>query len=157
MACGVDAATFADLQVDGAYLELRISDRCGAAWARVSHATAGDRLQVLDQNGQSQATTVPEASAGQYVASPMISAGRHSQVRACVQRSDGERRCTPWGGNRPVPSSRFAPSSTTPDSNRARLLPERAPYSPRINRNAVFLSLDQSRPNGHNQTRIGSL
>ncbi|MTD54316.1 helix-turn-helix domain-containing protein [Amycolatopsis pithecellobii] len=97
MACGVDAASFAGLQVDTTYLELRISDQCAAAWARVSHAALGDEVSVADRDGRTETITVSDPAAiGQYLPTPMIAADRHSRVRACLMRG-GERRCTDWG------------------------------------------------------------
>ncbi|ATY16971.1 XRE family transcriptional regulator (plasmid) [Amycolatopsis sp. AA4] len=96
-ACDVDAATYADLRVGRAYLELRISDQCGAAWARVSASAVGDRIEVADTDGRSERAAVGDAaSAGQYVPTLMIAADRHSQVRACLEHG-GQLRCTPWG------------------------------------------------------------
>jgi hypothetical protein len=103
MACDIDTASYADLRVGQAYLELRISDQCGAAWARVSRSTVGDQVLVADQGGRSETTTVGNAaSTGQYVPTSMIAVDRHSQARACLEHG-GERRCTPWGTNGPVP------------------------------------------------------
>ncbi|MEV6925147.1 helix-turn-helix domain-containing protein [Dactylosporangium sp. NPDC051485] len=116
MACDIDAVSYAALRAGDAYVELRISDRCGAAWARVSHSTVGDEVLVLDQNGHSQAATVRDAaSTGRYLPTLMVPADRHSRVRACLQQPGGRRQCTPWGAERPVPppppASRAAPST----------------------------------------------
>jgi hypothetical protein len=113
MACAIDAASFADLRLGHTYVELRISDQCGAAWARVSHPAVGDRVLVVDQDGRSEAVTIPDdAATEQYVPTRMIAADRHSHVRACVESGDGERQCTPWGASRPVP----VPPPTRPPS-----------------------------------------
>jgi hypothetical protein len=122
MACAVDAASFADLRIGDTYVELRISDQCGAAWARISHSTVGDRVLVVDQDGRTETATVPDGAAtAQYVHTRMIAAGRHSYVRACVQPHDGERQCTPWGADHvvPVPPPAHPPSPS--------LYPSRAP------------------------------
>ncbi|NMI02321.1 DUF2690 domain-containing protein, partial [Pseudonocardia acidicola] len=104
MGCGIDAATFAELRVGSADLELRISDQCAAAWARISHSAAGDRVIVMDQDGHSQAATVPDTAAAEhYVPTSMIAADAHSHVRACVQSRDHGNQCTPWGAESPVP------------------------------------------------------
>jgi len=102
-ACDVDAVSFAGLQVGPAYLELRISGQCGAAWARISHSAVGDRVLVIDHDDRTEtATVVDDAFTEQYVSTPMIAADRHSQVRACMERN-GKRRCTLWGTSSPVP------------------------------------------------------
>jgi hypothetical protein len=104
MACSVDAASFADLRVGNAYVEVRISDQCGAAWTRVSHSHVGDRVLVLDQHGRTETVTIADdASAAQYVHTRMLAAPRHSDVRACLESPDRERRCTPWAADQPVP------------------------------------------------------
>jgi transcriptional regulator with XRE-family HTH domain len=103
LACDTDAASFADLRFGSAYVELRISDRCGAAWAQISHSAVGDQIQVWDRTGRSEMAVVPDdASTGRYVATLMIPAGRHSDIRACVRRPGGESRCTGWGADRRV-------------------------------------------------------
>lgn len=113
MACGIDAASFADLQIGDSYLELRISDLCGAAWARLYRSAVGDRVLVTDRAGHSQAVSVADpAAAEQYVPTPMLGAARHSAVRACVERPGDTRRCTPWGAPHPVP----VPPVTAPPS-----------------------------------------
>jgi transcriptional regulator with XRE-family HTH domain len=105
MACGVDAADFADLHVGRTYLELRISDQCEAAWSRVSHSAVGDRVEVTDKEGHTQVGTALDAAATTgYVGTPMIAARRHDQVRACLLRGHSRPRCTTWGADhRPAP------------------------------------------------------
>lgn len=93
-----------DLELGTTYLELRISDRCGAARARISHSVVGDRVSVVDQDGCVETAAVPDnAATAQYLDTRMIAAAQHAQVRACVQPRGGERQCTPWGANQPVP------------------------------------------------------
>jgi hypothetical protein len=111
MACDIDTASYADLRVGQTYLELRISDQCGAAWARISHSAVGDQLQVADQDGRTESVTVVDAaSAWQFIPTLMIAVDRHSQARACLKHS-GERRCTPWGTSSPVPIEPTAAAS----------------------------------------------
>nr|WP_240942458.1 helix-turn-helix domain-containing protein [Planosporangium thailandense] len=102
MACAVDAGSYAELQVGGRHLELRVSDRCAAAWARISYPVAGDRVMVVDRAGRAEATVADGSSTEGYLSTRMVAADRHSQVRACVQSDGGEPRCTPWGGTRTV-------------------------------------------------------
>jgi Protein of unknown function (DUF2690)/Helix-turn-helix domain len=114
MACAIDAASYAKLRVAATYLELRISDQCRAAWARVSHSTVGERVLVMDTDGRTEAVTVPDdAATARYVHTPMITADRHSQVRACVEPRGGVRQCTPWGASSPgsVPPAAHPPAS----------------------------------------------
>lgn len=100
MACGVDAGDFAERHIGRAYLELRISDQCEAAWTRVSHSAVGDRIEVTDRDGHTQVSTVPDAaSTTRYLGTPMIAARRHDQVRACLRHGNGARVCTPWGAD----------------------------------------------------------
>ncbi|GDY30125.1 helix-turn-helix domain-containing protein [Gandjariella thermophila] len=111
MACAVDAASFAVLTVGAASLHLRVSDACGAAWARAARVTPGDRVLVVARDGQSESVVIDaDAAAAPYVYTRMLAAHRHSEVQACLEARDGGRRCTPWGADRPVP----APPVTAP-------------------------------------------
>ncbi|HSV64701.1 MAG TPA: DUF2690 domain-containing protein [Mycobacteriales bacterium] len=95
-ACAVDATSSAELRVGNADLELRTSDQCAAAWARVSHATAGTQVQVVDQDGRTETVTIAGTAAEGYVHTPMIPADRHVPMRACLKPFHGNLHCTPW-------------------------------------------------------------
>lgn len=119
MACAVDAGSFAGLWLGGRYLELRVSDRCAAAWARVAHPVAGDRVMVVDRSGRTEAIVIGGGSTDRYVSTRMVAADRHSHVRACVQPDGGAPRCTPWGDARTVPApppGRPPSPSTVPEA-----------------------------------------
>jgi hypothetical protein len=119
MACSVDAASYADLHVAGAYLELRISDECQAAWARVAHAVPGEQLQVTTEDGGRQAALIRgPAGTGQYLATRMVRASRHSEVRACLVARTGQRWCTQPGAQQRVDVPAPGRQPTTPASLR---------------------------------------
>jgi hypothetical protein len=104
MDCSVDAASYAVLRVAGALLELRISDRCQAGWARVSHAHAGERVQVTGRDGSTQSALIGgPAGTSQYLPTRMIGAVQHGGLRACLVARNGTRRwCTPPGADHQV-------------------------------------------------------
>jgi hypothetical protein len=117
--CAGDAWTSALTQVRGVYVELRYSDACRAAWARISWGTVGDVAEVVPSAG------APRRDRVHYdtdVYSPMVPAPDPSDARACaVLVPSGVRRCTAPGGHRrlleppepPTPSSATATSSAT--------------------------------------------
>jgi hypothetical protein len=118
MACSVDAASYAQLRVAGAWLELRISDECRAGWARVAHAAAGEQVQVASQDGSTRSATI-QGSAGtdQFLSTRMVGAGQHAELRACLIARDGVHRwCTPPGAERrvSVPAPADRPASPAP-------------------------------------------
>jgi transcriptional regulator with XRE-family HTH domain len=100
MACALDAVTSGELRIARTDVELRISRRCGAAWTRISHSALGDEVQVSDQDGRTESTTVASSAAtGQFISTRMVPVVGSRRVRACLQRGGARLRCTaPIGG-----------------------------------------------------------
>lgn len=115
--CGGDAWTSALRRVDGVYLELRYSDACKAAWARISWGRPGDIARVVATGGRSHQDKVHYDT---DIYSPMVAAPSPSAAKACFQLTSGLRACTLPGGtehlteapNPPIPPS--ARPATTP-------------------------------------------
>lgn len=103
--CGGDARTAAALPVGKAYIELRVSNRCDAVWARISSSTVGDRLHVVARDRRSEGTVVPnEEATKRYVYTKMIAPAHPSEAWACVEPHDRTQRCTRAGSNKEVPA-----------------------------------------------------
>ncbi|MCK7621737.1 XRE family transcriptional regulator [Streptomyces sp. RS10V-4] len=94
--CAGDAWTAALTRVHDVYLELRYSDSCKAAWARISWGTPGDIAKVMADNGASYQEHVRYDT---DVYSPMVAAEASSQARACAIVRSGARGCTGPGGS----------------------------------------------------------
>jgi hypothetical protein len=98
MACGVDAATYAEARIGVTLVELRISRLCQAGWARVSHSRVGDRVLVETHDHWTQIATVrTPAEGGQYLPTRMLPEDAPSDLHACLERGHAAPVCTPWG------------------------------------------------------------
>jgi hypothetical protein len=82
MGCGGQRATTGrSVTVGKALLEVRFSEVCGAAWARITGAAAGDAVTVSAAGGPPRKAEVgqdPDAY------TPMVAARRAQDVKACV-------------------------------------------------------------------------
>ncbi|MEE1730818.1 helix-turn-helix domain-containing protein [Streptomyces microflavus] len=92
MGCGGDyARTVSTAQVGGARVEVRYSEVCSAAWARLTEAGAGDTVTITggaaadDQNG---AVAVTEAY------TPMVAVKKAADAKACATLASGTEGCT---------------------------------------------------------------
>lgn len=97
MGCGgTYARTTASVTVGSAYVEVRYSKVCGAAWARITKARPGDRLQVTAavQGGVPARAENGEVNADGDAYTPMIAVGSSTGARACATLSTGQRGCT---------------------------------------------------------------
>ncbi|MFF2964661.1 DUF2690 domain-containing protein [Streptomyces sp. NPDC057963] len=120
--CGGDAWTAALSRVAGVYVELRYSDACKAAWARISWGRPGDIARVVGAGGRTYQNKVHYDT---DVFSAMVSAPSPSTARACVQLTAGVHACTDPGGtlhlnqapNPPSPTATAPPS--TPSQGRS--------------------------------------
>ncbi|WP_432057169.1 helix-turn-helix domain-containing protein [Streptomyces sp. bgisy022] len=103
MECHIGVWTAAAERVDGLYLELRYSPRCGAAWARITEGEVGDTARV---EGKEKLSAARSISYDRDTYSPMIEAPYPAAVRACVVPADGGAEvCTPHGGPSPLPAA----------------------------------------------------
>lgn len=92
MGCGGDhALTVSTAQVGGARVEVRFSEVCSAAWARLTEAGTGDTVTITGgaaadaQNGE---VTVTEAY------TPMVAVKKAADAKACATLTAGTKGCT---------------------------------------------------------------
>ncbi|WP_432172726.1 DUF2690 domain-containing protein [Streptomyces sp. Tue6028] len=108
--CG-DPWTSALTKVQGVYVELRYSDSCKAAWARISWGGVGDIARVVAAKGATRQDTVHYDT---DVYSPMVAADTPSEAKACTVLTSGAHGCTEPGGTirlTPPPEPSISPSS----------------------------------------------
>ncbi|MFI1167949.1 DUF2690 domain-containing protein [Streptomyces sp. NPDC020801] len=113
--CAGDAWTAAMTRIRGVYVELRYSDSCRAAWARISWGGPGDIAKVVADNGASYQERVHYDT---DVYSAMVASGAPSEARACTLLTSGSHDCTKPGGSvhltEPPPPITSSASTTTP-------------------------------------------
>lgn len=109
--CGGDAWTAALSKVAGVYVELRYSDACKAAWARISWGRPGDIARVLGTGGRAYQNTVHYDT---DTFSAMVSAPSPSTARACTLLLSGEQACTDPGGTQHLTEPPNPPASLLP-------------------------------------------
>ncbi|MDX3227468.1 DUF2690 domain-containing protein [Streptomyces sp. ME19-01-6] len=104
MGCGgAYARTTASVTVAGAYVEVRYSKVCGAAWARITKAAPGDRLQVTApaQGAVGPARTKNgKVNADGDAYTRMIAVGSAARAKACATLTTGQRGCTATAAGR---------------------------------------------------------
>ncbi|MBT2396620.1 XRE family transcriptional regulator [Streptomyces sp. ISL-100] len=99
MGCGGEfAKTTSSATVGTAFVEVRYSKTCGAAWARITQATVGDKVQIAsgaetgqggkpkDQNG------LVDADKDAYT--PMVAVTKAADAKACATLATGVKGCT---------------------------------------------------------------
>ncbi|WP_329301300.1 XRE family transcriptional regulator [Streptomyces sp. NBC_00659] len=92
MGCGGRLATTAtSVTVGTTLVEVRYSKTCGAAWARVARAAAGDRVEVSAGAGAKR-TAVVGADVDTYT--PMVVVEGAGDAKACVTLGSGLTGCT---------------------------------------------------------------
>ncbi|MER7790082.1 DUF2690 domain-containing protein [Streptomyces sp. NPDC097640] len=97
MGCGgTYARTTASVTVGSAYVEVRYSKVCGAAWARITKGRPGDRLQVTAavQGGVPASAENGKVNADGDAYTPMISVGSSTGAKGCATLTTGQRGCT---------------------------------------------------------------
>ncbi|MFJ8446931.1 helix-turn-helix domain-containing protein [[Kitasatospora] papulosa] len=91
MGCGGRFAdTVARATVGGTLVEVRWSETCGAAWARLTRASAGDTVRITAGSSEQEGAVGAEADA--YT--PMVAADEASDARACATLASGATGCT---------------------------------------------------------------
>ncbi|OKJ68006.1 helix-turn-helix domain-containing protein [Streptomyces sp. CB02261] len=98
MGCGGElAVTVARARVGAALVEVRHSDTCAAAWARITGAAPGDTVTV-EAGGAERSATVAEGADTAVVDTdaytPMVAVGSGADARACGTLADGRAGCT---------------------------------------------------------------
>ncbi|HET6856851.1 MAG TPA: DUF2690 domain-containing protein [Streptomyces sp.] len=98
MGCGGDfARTTATATVGTALVEVRYSKTCGTAWARITQATAGDKIQIATGP---KAGTDPAAGENSTVDAdrdaytPMLAVAKATDAKACATLTTGVKGCT---------------------------------------------------------------
>ncbi|MFB7363554.1 DUF2690 domain-containing protein [Streptomyces hydrogenans] len=93
MGCGGPLAVTVDrMRLGGALVEVRHSEVCAAAWARISGGTPGDEVSVQAGTAIQVANVLEGGDSGAYTA--MIPVPSGSAARACAALSGGEDGCT---------------------------------------------------------------
>ncbi|WP_046507792.1 DUF2690 domain-containing protein, partial [Streptomyces odonnellii] len=94
MGCGGSfAKTVSSVTVGTALIEVRHSQTCGAAWARITQAAAGDEVRITPSEGKAEAAAVEAAAVNAYTSMVAVQAGATTQ--ACATLTTGETGCTP--------------------------------------------------------------
>ncbi|AVH56956.1 MULTISPECIES: helix-turn-helix domain-containing protein [Streptomyces] len=92
MGCGGElATTTTSVTVGTALVEVRYSKTCGAAWARITQAAIGDRVEVSSGTAAQQTGSV-DADADAYT--PMVAVKDAGDATACATLKSGQRGCT---------------------------------------------------------------
>lgn len=93
MGCGGPlATTVARTRVGAALVEVRRSEVCAAAWARISGAAVGDEVSVQSGTAVRVAHVAADGDGGAYTA--MIPVASGGAARACATLAGGEDGCT---------------------------------------------------------------
>ncbi|MFC9948179.1 helix-turn-helix domain-containing protein [Streptomyces pratensis] len=91
MGCGGQfAGTVARVTVGGGLIEVRYSETCGAAWARITQASPGDIVKITSASSEQDGTVYADAEA--YT--PMVAVKKASDVKACATLASGATGCT---------------------------------------------------------------
>ncbi|EFL25323.1 putative membrane protein [Streptomyces himastatinicus ATCC 53653] len=101
MGCGGKyARTAANAMVGTAYIEVRYSKVCGAAWARIAQAAPGDLVEVgaPAKGGGQNRTERGKVDADGDAYTRMVTADATSRATACATLTGGQRGCTPKEG-----------------------------------------------------------
>lgn len=79
----------------GAFVQIRYSEACAAAWGRFWHTRIGDEIEISAAGGPPQRKRIDNAAAaGDYAYTPMVDGGDPAQVKVCfVPVGVGETEC----------------------------------------------------------------
>ncbi|WP_078629489.1 XRE family transcriptional regulator [Streptomyces sp. 142MFCol3.1] len=92
MGCGGELArTTSSATVGTALVEVRYSKTCGAAWARITQAAAGDQVDVSSGSAAKQTGSV-QADTDAYT--PMVAVKDAGDATACATLKSGQKGCT---------------------------------------------------------------
>ncbi|MFD8736430.1 XRE family transcriptional regulator [Streptomyces sp. NPDC059618] len=94
MGCGGRLATTAtSVTLGTALVEVRYSETCGVAWARLGRARAGDRVE-LSTSSEGKGTLTAVVGTDPYTYTPMVAVKDPGSVKACVVLKSGPKACT---------------------------------------------------------------
>ncbi|MEV6128305.1 DUF2690 domain-containing protein [Streptomyces violaceusniger] len=99
MGCGAAATTTADVTVGTAYVEVRYSKTCRAAWARITRAAPGDVIEIKAPGARGGAARAQNSGVGADgdAYTKMISVDATARTTACATLTGGTRACTAPG------------------------------------------------------------
>ncbi|MFD7751467.1 DUF2690 domain-containing protein [Streptomyces sp. NPDC059757] len=98
MGCGGRfARTAASVTVGGSLVEVRYSETCAAAWARVTRATPGDTVRITAGGAAGQHGAV-DAGTDTDAYTPMVAVDKAADARACATLASGTKGCTDAAG-----------------------------------------------------------
>jgi uncharacterized protein DUF2690/helix-turn-helix protein len=111
--CAGGAWTAAVTRFHGVYVELRYSDACKAAWARISWGHPGDVAEVVPAHGS---TLREKVHYDTDVYTAMTAAMTPSAARACTTPTTGGHGCTPPGGTEHLTEPPEPPAPSSPSA-----------------------------------------
>ncbi|MFJ3227794.1 XRE family transcriptional regulator [Streptomyces sp. NPDC086783] len=92
MGCGGQLArTTSSVTVGATLVEVRYSKTCGAAWARITQAAQGDRVEVSSAAAAAQRGSV-DGDTDAYT--PMVAVRDAGDAKACATLKSGQKGCT---------------------------------------------------------------
>ncbi|WP_393060012.1 XRE family transcriptional regulator [Streptomyces sp. LN549] len=91
MGCGGEhVRTLSSATVGTSVIEVRYSETCAAAWARITGAVPGDTVEITA--GEAGQNSTVDATTAAYT--PMVAVKRIADVEACAALASGTRGCT---------------------------------------------------------------
>ncbi|WP_405676040.1 XRE family transcriptional regulator [Streptomyces sp. NBC_01511] len=97
MGCGGEfAETSTTVTVGTAVVEVRYSETCGAAWARVTEAAPGDTVEIAADRGEGKPQT-GTVNGDKDAYTPMVAVATADEAKACATLTTGVEGCTPAG------------------------------------------------------------
>ncbi|MFJ6573113.1 XRE family transcriptional regulator [Streptomyces sp. NPDC091292] len=94
MGCGGEfAQTAGSVRVGTSLVEVRYSKTCGAAWARITQAAAGDAIRITAPGGAAQSSAVG-AAPDTDAYTPMVAVKTAADAQACATLQSAEEGCT---------------------------------------------------------------
>ncbi|WRZ91074.1 XRE family transcriptional regulator [Streptomyces sp. NBC_01007] len=87
------ARTTTSVTVGTTLVEVRYSETCGTAWARVTRAAVGDRVEVSTGAAEKRTAAVDRA-ADRYTYTPMVAVKDAGDAKACATLTSGQKGCT---------------------------------------------------------------
>lgn len=97
MGCGGEfAVTSTTATVGTAVVEVRYSETCGVAWARITQATPGDTVDIASDQGEGKPQT-GTVNADKDAYTPMVAVATADEAKACATLTTGVEGCTTAG------------------------------------------------------------
>ncbi|CAM5263246.1 XRE family transcriptional regulator OS=Streptomyces alboniger OX=132473 GN=CP975_21565 PE=4 SV=1 [Streptomyces alboniger] len=95
MGCGGELATTTSRATVGkALVEVRYSKTCGAAWARITQATPGDKVTITGSGKGAEAKQNSTVNADFDAYTPMVAVRAGTFAEACATLASGQTGCT---------------------------------------------------------------